>query len=95
MRNLGISAGEVRQGNYYVLRNVDIPAILGESSYLTHPPVEEQLRLSNAQRLEAEAYFLGATSGLAGAAVWIGAIRAGAMADPLGPASPETRTGGH
>lgn len=59
MRNLGIEAGEVRQGNYYVLRNVAIPAILGESSYLTHPPVEEKLKLSRAQELEAEAYFLG------------------------------------
>jgi len=28
MRNLGIDAGEVRQGNYFVLRNVDAPAIL-------------------------------------------------------------------
>jgi len=59
MRNLGIEAGEVRQGNYYVLRNVDVPAILGESSYLTHPPVERKLALSDKQRLEAEAYFLG------------------------------------
>lgn len=59
MRNLGIDVGEVRQGNYYVLRNVGVPAVLGESSYLTHPPVEENLRLSRAQELEAEAYFLG------------------------------------
>ncbi len=59
MRNLGIDVGEVRQGNYYVLRNVDVPAVLGESSYLTHPPVEEKLRLSRTQELEAEAYFLG------------------------------------
>jgi N-acetylmuramoyl-L-alanine amidase len=59
IRNLGISVGEVRQGNYYVLRNVTVPAVLGESSYLTHPPVEDKLRLSRAQELEAEAYFLG------------------------------------
>lgn len=59
MRNLGINVGAVRQGNYYVLRNVDIPAVLGESSYLTHPPAEDALQLSRAQRLEAEAYFLG------------------------------------
>jgi N-acetylmuramoyl-L-alanine amidase len=59
MRNLGIDVGEVRQGNYYVLRNAGIPAVLGESSYLTHPPVEQKLRLSEAQELEAEAYFLG------------------------------------
>ena len=59
MRNIGIDVGEVRQGNYYLLRNIDAPSILGESSYLTHPPVEEKLRLSRAHELEAQAYFLG------------------------------------
>jgi N-acetylmuramoyl-L-alanine amidase len=59
MRNLGIETGEVRQGNYFVLRNSSTAAVLGESSYLTHPPVEERLRISDALRLEAEAYFLG------------------------------------
>ncbi|HXV13829.1 MAG TPA: N-acetylmuramoyl-L-alanine amidase, partial [Candidatus Krumholzibacteria bacterium] len=59
MRNLGIDVGEVRQGNYFVLRNVGVPAVLGESSYLTHPPVEDRLELSRPQELEAEAYFLG------------------------------------
>lgn len=59
MRNLGIRRGEIRQGNYYVLRNVSVPAILGEASYLTNPQVEEKLRLSAKQKLEAEAYYLG------------------------------------
>jgi N-acetylmuramoyl-L-alanine amidase len=59
MRNLGIDNGEVRQGNYLILRESRAPAILGESSYLTHPPVEEKLKLSKIQKLEAEAYFLG------------------------------------
>jgi len=59
MRNVGIPDGEVRPGNYYILRNVDVPAILGEGSYLTHPGVEDKLKLSEKQRLEAEAYFLG------------------------------------
>jgi len=59
MRNLGIDEGEVRPGNYFILRNIDIPAILGEGSYLTNPGVEGKLRLSEKQRLEAEAYFLG------------------------------------
>jgi len=58
-RNLGIEEGEVRPGNYYILREAAVPAILGEGSYLTHPRVEEKLRLSEKQRLEAEAYFLG------------------------------------
>ncbi len=58
-RNLGIDAGEVRPGNYYILRETRVPAILGEGSYLTHPEVEQNLKLSEKQRLEAEAYFLG------------------------------------
>jgi N-acetylmuramoyl-L-alanine amidase len=59
MRNLGIDDGEVRPGNYFLLRNLEIPAIIGEASYLTHPPVEKSLRLSEKQKLEAEAYYLG------------------------------------
>jgi N-acetylmuramoyl-L-alanine amidase len=59
MRNLGIQTGEVKPGNYYILRNSEVPAILGEASYLTNPKVEENLRISEKQRLEAEAYFLG------------------------------------
>jgi len=59
MRNLGIDIGEVRQGNYYLLRKISSPSMLGESSYLTNPGVEKQLRLSRAQELEAQAYFLG------------------------------------
>lgn len=59
MRNLGIETGEVRQGNYFVLRENDIPSVLGESAYLTHPGVEDKVKLSDVQRLEAEAYFLG------------------------------------
>jgi N-acetylmuramoyl-L-alanine amidase len=58
-RNLGIAQGEVRPGNYYILREVAGPAILGEASYLTNPGVEANLRISEKQRLEAEAYFLG------------------------------------
>ncbi len=59
-RNLGIEISEVKPGNYAVLRNSTAgAAILGEASYLSHPAVEERLKLSAKQRLEAEAYFLG------------------------------------
>lgn len=60
-RNLGEAKGRVIPGNFYVLRENDAPAVLGESSYLSHPPVEQKLKLSDMQRLEAEAYFLGIT----------------------------------
>jgi N-acetylmuramoyl-L-alanine amidase len=59
MRNLGIDVGEVKQGNYYLLRKIAVPSMLGESSYLTNPGVEKKLVLSKAQELEAQAYFLG------------------------------------
>lgn len=59
MRNLGIEKGEVRQGNYLVLRESKAPAVLGECGYLTHPPAEKKLKLAEAHKLEAEAYFLG------------------------------------
>ena len=59
MRNLGIENGVVRQGNYLILRESGAPAVLGESSYLTNPGVEEKIKLSETQKLEAEAYFLG------------------------------------
>jgi N-acetylmuramoyl-L-alanine amidase len=59
MRNLGIDVGEVKPGNYYLLRKIASPSMLGESSYLTNPGVEKKLQLSRAQELEAQAYFLG------------------------------------
>lgn len=59
MRNLGIDGGKVLPGNFYVLRENGAPAVLGESAYLSHPPVEKKLALGEKRRLEAEAYFLG------------------------------------
>ena len=59
-RNLGIEISEVQPGNYFVLRHSTArAAILGEASYLSNPVVEERLKLSEKQKLEAEAYFLG------------------------------------
>ena len=59
-RNLGIETTTIKTGNYYVLRNSKAGAsVLGEASYLSNPEVEEKLKLSAKQKLEAEAYFLG------------------------------------
>lgn len=59
-RNLGIPVSAVKPGNYYVLRNSEAgAAILGEASFLSHPLVEDRLRLAEKQRLEAQAYFFG------------------------------------
>jgi len=58
-RNLGIEKSVVKPGNYFILRNSNAGAsILGEASYLSHPVVEDSLRLSSKQKLEAEAYFV-------------------------------------
>jgi N-acetylmuramoyl-L-alanine amidase len=62
-RNLGIDATEIKPASYYVLRNSTAQAaVLGEASYLSNPNVEEKLKLSNKQKLEGEAYFLGLVS---------------------------------
>lgn len=62
-RNLGIEETEIKPGNYYVLRNSCAGAsILGEASYLSHPIVEQRLKLADKQRMEAESYFLGMIS---------------------------------
>ncbi len=57
--NLAIDADRIIPGNFFVIRNSNAAAVLGESSYLTNPDVEKRLELAAKQRLEAEAYFLG------------------------------------
>lgn len=62
-RNLGIEETEIKPGNYFVLRRSKAgAAVLGEASYLSHPHVEKKLEISDKQKLEAEAYFLGLIS---------------------------------
>jgi N-acetylmuramoyl-L-alanine amidase len=59
-RNLGIGDSKIEPGSYFVLRNSTARAsILGEASYISNPSVEDKLKLSAKQKLEAEAYFLG------------------------------------
>jgi N-acetylmuramoyl-L-alanine amidase len=59
-RNLGIEQTAIVPGSYYVLRNSKAgAAVLGEASYISNPEVEDRLKLSAKQKLEAEAYFLG------------------------------------
>ena len=58
-RNLGIEDSEIKPGNYYVLRNsTGHASILGEASYISNPAVEDKLKLSSKQKLEAESYFI-------------------------------------
>ena len=59
VRNLEISPAKIMAGNFSVLRNATVPAVLGEPSMLSNPEVEKRLSAAGKQRLEAEAYFLG------------------------------------
>jgi N-acetylmuramoyl-L-alanine amidase len=59
VRNLEISPAKIMAGNFSVLRNATVPAVLGEPSMLSNPGVEKKLSGARKQRLEAEAYFLG------------------------------------
>ena len=59
VRNLEISPAKIMAGNFSVLRNATVPAVLGEPSMLSNPGVERKLSGARKQRLEAEAYFLG------------------------------------
>ena len=59
VRHVGITPQRVVPGNFAVLRGSSAPAILTETSYITYPPTEARLRLPEAQRIEAEALFVG------------------------------------
>lgn len=56
--NLGETGTRVLPGNYHVLRNSTVPAILCEPSYISNTQVESKLKLADKQRLEAEVYFI-------------------------------------
>ncbi|MFH0922365.1 MAG: N-acetylmuramoyl-L-alanine amidase [Fibrobacterota bacterium] len=56
---LRLDSSELSAGNYFVIRNVKAPAVLGEPSYITHASMEALLRNPEAIRVEAESYFRG------------------------------------
>jgi N-acetylmuramoyl-L-alanine amidase len=59
VENLSIAPNALLPGNYYILRNTTVPALLGEPSHISNPRMEKRLREPAKHRLEAEAYFLG------------------------------------
>ncbi len=72
--HLGIRPARLLPGNFHVLRNATVPAVLGEPAMLSHPAIEQRLGLAASQRLEAEAYFLGLLDHFAaGMPAWSGA----------------------
>ncbi len=85
--NLGIRPASIRPGNFHVLRNSTVPAVLGEPAMISHPVMAQRLSLAASQRLEAEAYFLGLLDYFTGGLpAWSGAatdtVLWGALDDP-------------
>ncbi len=73
VRNLEIRPAKILPGNFHVLRNATVPAVLGEPAMISHPVMEHRLSLASSQKLEAEAYFLGLLDYFqAGTPRWIG-----------------------
>lgn len=66
VRNLQITPAKIMAGNFHVLRNSPVPAVLGEPSMISNPVIEKRLSLAAKQELEAKAYFLGLLEYFAG-----------------------------
>jgi N-acetylmuramoyl-L-alanine amidase len=72
--NLEISPAKILPGNFHVLRNATVPAVLGEPAMISNPVIEGRLKQAASQRLEAEAYFLGLLDYFSqGSPTWSGA----------------------
>jgi N-acetylmuramoyl-L-alanine amidase len=59
LKNLGLPQEKVVPGNYAVLRNAAVPAVLGEASYLSNAFTEQKLRQADKLEIEAQAYYAG------------------------------------
>ncbi len=69
--NLQITPAKILAGNFHVLRNATVPAVLGEPAMISNPVMAGRLSLAASQRIEAEAYFLGLLDYFAqGAPAW-------------------------
>lgn len=58
-RNTGERPNAILPGNFHVIRETAVPGLLGEASYVSSEDNAQHLAFAAAQRLEAEAYFLG------------------------------------
>lgn len=66
VRALAISPARIMGGNFHVLRNAPVPAVLGEPAMISNPVIEGRLTLAASHELEAKAYFLGLLEYFAG-----------------------------
>lgn len=91
--NLEITPARILPGNFHVLRNASVPAVLGEPAMISNPVIEGRLSLAASQRLEAEAYFLGLLDYFSqGSPHWVGAPVDTVLVDLEKPAQPVTWT---
>ncbi len=80
--NLEITPAKILPGNFHVLRQATVPAILGEPAMISNPVIEGRLALAASQELEAKAYFLGLLDYFAnGQPRWSGATNDTLMVD--------------
>lgn len=63
---LEIQPARILPGGFHILRNVNVPAVLGEPAMISHPVIEGRLTLARSLELEAGAYFLGLLDYFAG-----------------------------
>lgn len=86
--NLEISPAKILPGNFHVLRNATVPAVLGEPAMISNPVIEGRLKQAASHRLEAEAYFLGLLDYFSqGSPTWSGARLDTVFVAPDGPAT--------
>jgi len=86
--NLEISPARILPGNFHVLRNSTVPAVLGEPAMISNPVIEGRLKQAASQRLEAEAYFLGLLDYFSqGSPTWSGARLDTVFVAPDGPST--------
>ena len=91
VRNVGIESQRLLPGNFAVVRGVDAPALLTESSYLTDPDVEAKLRTPQGRRLEAQALDLGIVRFFARRVPVVDSVWVEERFDVSGSGSPERR----
>jgi N-acetylmuramoyl-L-alanine amidase len=85
-RNLEVTPARILPGNFRVLRESRVPAVLGEAAMISHPAMERRLARDDKQALEAQAWFLGLLDYFAGGSPrWTPTHPDTVLADPARP----------
>ncbi|MHB8080469.1 MAG: N-acetylmuramoyl-L-alanine amidase family protein, partial [Candidatus Krumholzibacteriia bacterium] len=85
-RNLEVAPARILPGNFRLLRESRVPAVLGEAAMISHPGMERRLARDDKQALEAQAWFLGLLDYFAGGSPrWVPTRPDTVPADPARP----------